>query len=176
MTLEQALAALEDQKRRTSAADQNQAKLQAELKKFQDAQLSAEEKTKRDLEEALKAKAEAEREARDLKLRVAFLSDTTYTWRNPEHALRLLDLSGVETKEDGSITGLKEAIKKLADGDGKYMLKPTGEQEDGGDGGGATPPTGSTVPMTGGQGGNGKANLAEAAKRFPALRTRGLGT
>lgn len=175
MTLEQALAELERQRNRTAASDRNQATLQAELKKFQDAQLSEQDKAKRDLAEAQAAREKLEQEKRDLQTRIAFLSDTTYKWRNPEHALRLLDLSGVETKQDGSITGLKEAIKALAEGDGKYLLAPSDGGVEGGQGA-PPPPAGSTVPMTGGQGGNGKGITADAARRFPALRTRGIGS
>jgi hypothetical protein len=171
MTLEQALAELEKQQRRANAADQNQAKLQADLKQYQDAQLSEQEKIKRDLEEANKAREQMAKEKQDLELRIAFLSDKTYEWRNPEHALRLVDLSGVEFK-DGKITGLKEAVKALADNN-KYLLAEKGTG-DGANGGQADPPTGSTVPMTGQQPGNAAASKSAMAKQFPALRTRGI--
>src|SRR3982751_2110985 len=142
MTLEQAMLELEKQQRRANAADQNQAKLQSDLKKYQDAQLSEQEKTKRDLEEANKAREQLAKEKQDLELRIAFLSDNTYEWRNPEHALRLIDLSGVEVK-DGKITGLKEAMKALAE-QNKYLLAEKGTG-DGSDAHQQTPPTGSTV-------------------------------
>lgn len=171
MTLEQALVELEKQQRRANAADQNQAKLQGDLKKYQDAQMSEQEKVKRDLEEANKAREQLAREKQDLELRIAFLSDTTYEWKNPEHALRLIDLSGVEVK-DGKITGLKEAAKALAE-QNKYLLAEKGT-EDGNNGGQQSPPTGSTVPMTGQQPGNAAASKSAMAKQFPALRTRGI--
>lgn len=171
-TLAEVQAELDATIRRMQAADRNNSAAQVELKKFQDAQLTEQDRAKRDLAEAQaeREKLAAEKEA--LEIKVAFLADTTYKWKNPDHALRLIDLSDVKM-DKGKLTGLKEAMKGLAD-EAKYLLADT-SAGDGNTGGTPPPPAGSTVPMTGGQGGNGSPNAASLAKDFPALRTRGLG-
>ncbi len=160
--------------RRMKAADQTAAAQAAKLKEYEDKNLSEQEKLKRDAAEAKAEAVQLQKDKEDLTLRLAFLADTTYQWRNPEHALRLVDLSEVEQK-DGKITGLKEAAKKLAE-EHKYLLAPKeGEEGDSGEGGpGPKPPEGSTVPMTGQRPSSAQASREALAKQFPALRTRGI--
>lgn len=159
-------ADFEAMKRQLQAADQRRSASEAELKKLQDAQLSETEKTKRDLEAAQREKAELEAQLKDQKINNAFLTDNTYDWHDPRAALRIADLKGVEIKEDGTVTGLKEALKAVADSN-PWMLKPK-ETE-------TTQPT-KTGGVTGVSGaGNNNASGADRAgleKRFPQLRGR----
>jgi hypothetical protein len=166
-TAEQLQAELEAVTRRMQAADSNNSKTQAELKRLQDAQLSEAEKTKRDLEAAQTALAEREEQIKQERIKNAFVTDNTYEWHNPSAALKLADLSGVEIHDDGKVTGLKEALKSVADAN-SWMLKPktaaaTGEAATTG---GAT-----------GVGGRGSdtasgADKAGIEKRFPQLKGR----
>jgi hypothetical protein len=65
----------------------------------------------------------------DSRLENAFLLDNTYQWHNPRRALSLADLSDVEIDDDGTVHGLKEALKALAKSDA-YLLKNKDEDED----------------------------------------------
>jgi hypothetical protein len=170
-TAEQLQAELDAALRRMQAADQNNAKSQAELKKLQDAQLSEQEKMKRDLAEAQQKLAEREAAIQQERIKNAFVTDNTYDWHNPTAALKLADLSGVEIKDDGSVTGLKDALKAIADAN-PWMIKPKT---------GSTPPPGDAAAAgsggatgVGGRG-NGSASGADKAgieKRFPQLKGR----
>lgn len=60
---------------------------------------------------------------RDLRIQNAFLLDNTHDWHNPTAALRLADMSDVEIDdEDGSVSGLKEALAKVAKAH-PYLIK-----------------------------------------------------
>jgi hypothetical protein len=161
-------AELEATRRRMQAADQNNAKLQADLKKLQDAQLSEQDRLKRDHEEATKRIAALEEENHRLRLQNSFVTDKTYDWHDPQAALKLADLSEVKVDEKGVVTGLKEAIKAVADAN-PWMLKP---KDDGGSGGSQQPPAGSTgATGTPGRQPTGPDRTA-LEKRFPAMRGR----
>lgn len=167
-TAEQLQAELDAVLRRMQAADSNNAKTQAELKRLQDEKLSEQDKLKRDLEEAQKALADRETAIKQERIKNAFVTDNTYEWHNPNAALKLADLSGVEIADDGTVKGLKEALKAVADAN-PWMLKPKA---------GTTPPEGG-APAGGTTGvggrGNGSASGADKAgieKRFPQLKGR----
>lgn len=151
------------QQDRTRAADERAARAEAALKQLRDKDLPEAEKLKRDYEEAqTQVKTLTERNTK-LALENAFLKDNTYTWQNPARALQLIDLSQVEIDAEGSVTGLKEALKALATSD-PYLIKKEAE------GTGNTPPPTSS----GGNGGSssGKPSTKGLAARIPALNTR----
>jgi hypothetical protein len=158
-------AELEATRRRMQAADQNNAKLQSDLKKLQDAQLSEQERLKRDHEEATKRIAELQELNKMLRLQNSFVTDKTYDWHDPQAALRLADLSEVKIDDNGVVTGLKDAIKAVAEAN-PWMLKP---KEDGG-----TPPLPAGATGASGTPGRQPAGPDRAAleKRFPAMRGR----
>jgi hypothetical protein len=148
------------------AADANSAKYQADLKKLQDAQLSEAEKLKRDFEETQKLVAQLKEENKMLRLHNSFVTDKTYTWHDPQAALKLANLTEVKISDDGVVTGLKEALKSVAEAN-PWMLKPA---EDGG--GTQPPPTGATgASGTPGRQPQG-ASRADLEKRWPAMRGR----
>lgn len=110
------------------------------LKKTNDelaARLKAiEDKDKSDLDKATggltEAQAKADKLAADnhkLVIENAFLTDNKHAWANPKTALKLADLSKVEIDEDGTVTGLAEALDKLAK-DEPYLLKKASDKDD----------------------------------------------
>lgn len=168
-TAEQLQAELDAALRRMQAADQNNSKTQAELKKLQDAQLSEADKTKRDLEQAQAEQARLKEELKQTRIQNAFVTDNTYQWHDPRAALKLADLSSVEIKDDGTVTGLKDALKSVADAN-PWMLKP---KEGGPAAGDAAAAKGSATGV-GGAGGNtaSGADKAGLEKKFPQLKGR----
>jgi predicted RNase H-like nuclease (RuvC/YqgF family) len=118
----------ENAKRRNEAkrlADEL-AKAQAKLKEIDDADKSETEKLNSKINELEKRNESLIEANKELSIKNAFLADTKHAWRNPDSALKLLDLSEVDISDDGKITGLDKAIKALADSD-SYLLVPKDE-------------------------------------------------
>jgi hypothetical protein len=153
----------EDLRARMKAADQRAAKFETELKQLRDKDLPEQEKLLRDHAEVVKERDSLLEGNRALALKVAFLSDNSVTWHNPERAMKLVDLSNVEIDADGKVTGLKDALAALAKSDA-YLVKTEKEQEK------ETPPA--TAPGTNGANGTGKPSTKTLSSRFPALNTR----
>lgn len=158
-----------------SAADRKRAEFEAELKAIRDKDLPEMERLKRDFEETSAKLAKAEEMLRTVQIQNAFLKDNTYAWHNPETALKLADMSAVNITDDGNVTGLKEALKRLADNN-KYLLKE--ETSAGGDGGqgGANGAGGSAAPFTpppaGARRDDPNNSKQQMIRRVPALRGR----
>jgi hypothetical protein len=155
---------LDRQRERTRAADKRAADLEAELKQLRDKDLPEQEKLKRDHEEALKRMEALERELQESRVANAFLSDNEFDWHNPQRALKSVDLSSVDIDKGGNVTGLKEALRKLAK-DEPYLVKPKDSE-------GKTETKDTTPPMNG-QTGTQKPNAGAMVQRFPAMRSRG---
>lgn len=148
---------------RMQAADQRASKAEADLKQLRDKDLPEADKLKRDFEESQKRVTDLQATNQKLALQVAFLKDNTYTWHNPENALKLADLSQVTVEEDGSVSGLKEALKALATNNDYLLKKEAASTQE-------TTPAGTA---TGNNGGNaGKPSSKGLAARLPALGTR----
>ncbi len=104
----------------------------------ENARKALEDKDKSEAELAKQRAAEAEakvvamaQDRKNDKLLNAFLSDTTTSWHDSTDAFNLLRSSfmdGVEVDDDGNVTGLGPAIKKLAK-DKAYLVKPAGTSE-----------------------------------------------
>lgn len=76
---------------------------------------------------------QAEKNAETIKkLRIdnAFLTSSEVEWVDAEAALRLVDLSEVEIKDDGTVKGLKEALAALAEKK-PYLVKPKEDEAKG---------------------------------------------
>lgn len=158
-------AELAKQRERTQAADQRAAKIEAELRQLRDKDLPEQEKLQRDYAEAQKQVEQLQTTNGELALKVAFLEDNTYSWQNPKRAMQLIDTSQLEIQPDGSVSGLKEALKALATSD-PYLLKQEAGTTT------AKPEPGGTAPGNNG-GAGGKATTGKGlAQRFPALNTR----
>lgn len=151
------------QQERTRAADERAAKVERELKQLRDKDLPEQEKLKRDYEEATKQVESLRTTNSELSLKVAFLEDNTYKWRNPKRAMQLVDLAQVEIGDDGSVSGLKEALKALATSD-PYLLEAETEKQEA--------PKGGTSPGNNGSNSGGRPDPKKLATRFPALSTR----
>lgn len=148
---------------RMRAADQRAAKFEQELRQLRDKDLPEAEKLKRDFTESQEQVKTLTETNNALALKVAFLSDNTYSWHNAERALKLVDLSQVEINADGSVSGLKEALKALATSD-PYLVKQEAKEET------KTPP--GTAPGNNGGSAPQKPGTKGLAARIPALTTR----
>lgn len=102
-----------------------------------------------------------------LSLQVAFLKDNTHEWVDPDAAMRLANLEGVEIEDDGSVHGLSAALDELAAGK-TYLLKPKEQVK-------KPEPrkTGDPADKGGNKGDKDEqARRAGLEKRFPGLRRR----
>lgn len=151
-------------KRQLQAADQGRA---AAEKKIQDAErlkLDETARLKLELQEAQAETEKAKLETKEQAVKLAFMADVTYEWKNPATALRVVDLSKVTIGEDGKVEGMKAALDALAKSD-PYLLKDKESGE-------ADPTPGSTgVPANNGRNA-GATNRTDLEKKFPALRGR----
>lgn len=157
---------LEKQRQRALAADKRAGDAESKYKQLTEKDLPELERLKNQTAELLSRAEKAEAQVRELRIGNAFLTDNTYTWHNPQRALELADKAGISIEEDGSVTGLKDSLKKLAASD-PYLIKT---ENNAGDGGKTGPP--STVPGNNGGSGGGAPNKSQMAIRFPAMRTR----
>lgn len=148
---------------RMTAADQRASKAEQELQKLRDKDLPEAEKLKRDYETSQKQVTELQATNQKLALEVAFLKDNTYTWHNPQSALKLVDMSQVTINEDGSVSGLKDALKALATSNDYLVKKEAAAVE--------TPPAGTATGNNGGSSST-KPSTKGMAARLPALATR----
>lgn len=159
-------------KKHLSAADAKRAAAETELQKIRDKDLPEVDKLKRDYVAATERVAKLETDLRDARVLIAFLKDNTHAWKDVTAAMALVDLGQVTIAEDGTVVGLKEALKGLAV---KYpfMLEDKPKGDGTGTGTGTSKPGGSSVPpMNGTAGSNKPAGLADLSKRLPAMRAR----
>jgi hypothetical protein len=156
-------AQLESQQQRTRAADQRAAKIEQELKQLRDKDLPEIEKLKRDFDETAKQSDQLMESNQRLALQVAFLSDNAVTWHDPKTALKLVDTSQVTIDDDGSVSGMKDALAALAKSH-PYLVKTETP-------GAATPPP-ATSPSNNGGSGTGRPKTGALAARLPVMRTR----
>lgn len=106
-------------KRHRAAADRRVAERDATIadlqKQLRDKDTKADGTVQARVTELESATKKQDKTIHELRIQNAFLAANTYDWVDPSDALRLADLSAVEIDpEDGSVTGLKEALKKLA--------------------------------------------------------------
>jgi hypothetical protein len=152
-------------------ADQKRAEAERKLTEKERAEMGELDRTKAERDE-LKQQIQAMQETnKRLQLDKAFLTDNSYDWQSPEAALRLADLSGVEYKDDGSVNGLKDALKKLAEAN-PWLLKPK-DGNDGNDGGGqGQQPARRTIPVGSNTGQQTGTDRTALENKFPALKGR----
>jgi hypothetical protein len=144
---------------------------QTRLRELDDASKSELEKAQRDLTEAT-AKLEAIESRDTVKARkLAFYeSGAAGLFKNPKHALQLLDLSDLELNDDGEYD--ETAVKKKADAllkESPY-LGADGESDDGGSGTGSGASGGE--PRNPRRKREQEARDAVLSKKFPALSSR----
>lgn len=110
----------------------------AELDKLQEAQLSELEKAKKQAQEAKEAGDRALAQANDRLIRAAFVAEAAKAGAaHPDDVYHLADLAGVSIGDDGTVTGVAEAVKTLVDG-GRLVMsgRPQAPGLDGGAGSG----------------------------------------
>lgn len=164
-------AEVEALRARMTAADKNNAAAQAALKKLTDAQLSEQERVAKDLEDTKKVNADLEVKVQKQAVENAFLLDSTYKWKNPASALKLVDLSEVTVEDDGKVKGMKAALDALAKSD-PYLLDDASGSTDEDDKGKEKGPSGSTgAPGTTRQHGKGT-DATTLANKWPGMRGR----
>lgn len=128
------IAALESEKDRhfkqRQKAEKDLADTQARLKELEERDLGEQEKVVKERDELKTENEVLSTGLQELRIENSFLTDNTYTWHNPARALKLVDLSEVAIKEDGSVEGLKAALDKLAKSD-PYLIKTQDSTDDG---------------------------------------------
>lgn len=152
---------------RMRAADQRAGRAEQELKQLRDKDMPEVEKLQRDFQESQKQVETLQSTNQSLALQVAFLKDNTYSWHNPETAMKLVDLSQVQIEADGTVSGLKDALKALATSN-DYLVKKEATTETPKPPAGTAPGNNGSTGKTGGQ----TPTRASLAARFPALNTR----
>jgi len=149
---------------RMQAADRRASERERELQEIRNKDLPEVDKLKREHAE-LTAKAETLAATnRKLSLENAFFQDNKYEWQDPRAALKLVDLSDVEIADDGTVTGLQDALKRLASSYA-WMLKDKKAEAE-------PPATGAGTPPMNGRGSTDKPDKNKQTVRFPALRNR----
>jgi Phage minor structural protein GP20 len=115
-------------------------KAEADLKKFQDAQLTAEEKRERDFEAAQKAATDAQRELQELKLsRAIERQAATLKIISPEIAAKLLDWADIDYDDNGAPKNLEKLLSALVT-TYPHLAQPDATQASAHTAGGATNP------------------------------------
>lgn len=151
--------------RRMQAADRAKAAAEAKVKEYEKAGQTELEKIQSELEESKRAAETVTQELQNTRIANAFLASNDITWHNPERALKVLQsdyMDDVEIAEDGKVTGIKEAIKKMAKAE-SYLVNS-------GSAGSST-----EDPMNGKRKGDKNETTtrdAELKKRMPALGRR----
>ncbi|MGE3487437.1 MAG: hypothetical protein AB7L09_22175 [Nitrospira sp.] len=157
-------AELDNALKRMKAADQRADGLQAKLKEWEDKDKSDLEKAQGTVQELTAERDQLADRVRTMAFENAFLTDNKYTWHDSRDALRLLDMDGVEVKDDGTVVGLKPAIEKLAKAK-PHLIK----QNDGGSGNSSSAASGTANNGT--RKGSKTDPPKDYSSRFPALRT-----
>lgn len=149
-------------KRRRAAGEERITKLLADIEDLK-GKGTTDEKLKGELADTTKERDNLRTQNETLQMQVAFISDTSVKWKDPEAALRLVDLSDV-TFENGKAVGLGAALRKLAKE--KAYLVDTGDKP--------KPPRERTgdKPATKGRQTDAQKQAAKAKHldRYPALR------
>lgn len=146
------------------AADQKRTEAESKYTQLVDKDLPAQEKLTRDLQAATERATVLEGEVKKLRVDNAFLKDNTHKWQDAGTALQLLDMSAVEIDSEGTVTGLKEALAKLAKEKPFLISSESVAQDDA--------PAGGTVPGTNGKPGTDTPQRKALESRFGQLRTR----
>lgn len=153
-------AEFESIKARMQAADRAKATVENELKELRRKDQSELERAQTDVKDLTGTVETLKKRLNDTLMENVFLSNNKYTWHDPQDALRLMDMEGVSIDDDGKVSGLPEAIAKLAKAK-PHLLKTEGSND-------AGTPSGSAA--NGKRKGEGKPPKKEYSSRFPALR------
>ncbi len=157
-------------RRERNEKDAELEKVKAQLKKYTDAELGELGAAKGTVEELTATTTAQAAAIKELRLNNAFLSDNTYDWADPADALKLADLSGVEIDKDGTVTGMKEALDKLAK-DKPHLVKAATKDDEDEDDPTKTTSTGAPPKAKGTKEQHARSSLV---KKYPALASHAL--
>lgn len=147
------------------AADQKRTKAETDLAQLRDKDLPEMDKLRRDAE-AFKQEVDRLKETvRSNAVQMAFLKENSIKWRDASAALKLADMSEVVINDDGTVTGLKNAMEKLAKAMPFLVDDSTPAPNDNIANAGGVPPMN-------GRSGSQKPDTAGLASRIPALTSR----
>lgn len=119
-------AALEKERQARREAERQLARLQEELRKHQEAQLSETERAQRRLAELERSLAERERALQEHTIRAAAIEAAARLgFRDPGDAYRLIDRAELDFDEDGSPRNVADLLAGLAKSK-PYLLAATG--------------------------------------------------
>lgn len=154
------------------AADKKRNDAETQLQAIKDKDLPEMERLKRDAE-AHKAEAERLREqAKQNAVQLAFLKENTVKWVDAGAALKLVDMTDVVVNDDGTVTGLKVAMEKLAKAMPFLVDKGTAAPDgNAANASNANPGAAGAPPMNGRTGSN-QTDTNALANRIPALASR----
>lgn len=110
---ERALATIRKQRESEEAAIARAKEAEAELKKIQDAQLSEQERTKKEAEEAKQAAERATADLRDARITMGLTSAASGKVKDPSIIRKLVDDSSVQVGDDGKVTNAAELVDAL---------------------------------------------------------------
>src|SRR5258708_3817763 len=111
-------------------ARRDAAKYRADLQKFQDAQLTAEQKRERDFEQAQKSATDAQRELQELRLtRAIERKAAAFNLINPEIAARLLNRSELEFDDAGAPKNLDKLLTALIQAEPYLVAAANGQPQ-----------------------------------------------
>lgn len=146
---------------RMRAADRAKSEAENKLKERERKDMGELEKAQADVKDLTAERDSLRNQLNDVRLENAFLSNNKHSWVDPQDALRLLDMEGVEIKDD-KVHGLAEAVDKLA------KAKPHLLKKDDGDGNSSSAASGTANNGT--RKGGKKEPVKNYQSRFPALR------
>lgn len=155
--------------RRMQNADRAKAAAEQKVKEYETKNQSELQKAQAEAQEAAQRAEQAEKALHDQRIHNKFLASNKHTWHDPETALKLLDLDGVEVDDEGNVKGLDEAIAALAKGKPFLLKSDAGDtgKKDKKDGGKQGAPSG-VQPPAGGTG-NRETDRDRLLKKFPQL-------
>lgn len=156
-------------KARMQASDKNNADLQKKVKEFEDKERTDLEKATNDLQSVTAERDTLAATNKGLQFDLAFALNTKHSWQDPSIVMDLVrKAEGITMEEDGTITGMTEALDKIAK-DKPFLLKTT-DGNDGGDDNGKGQQNPSGTSTGSGKKPDGK-GLDENAlrKKYPAL-------
>ena len=145
--------------RRMMAADKAKGDIERKLREYEDQGKSDLQKAQAQVQELTEKLTQATAAATRARLEREVLKHPGYIWHDPDVVLTLIDLDSIQIDEEtGKVTGVNDALKKLA-ASKPFLLK--GKNPDGGQGGGQQQNGGKPAGSSGTNPTGGTANTAE---------------
>src|SRR5688500_9646665 len=169
-------AELDRVKKHRSAADKKRETAEQELKDLKKKDLPEAEKIVAERDEAVKDRDNWQGKYQALAVQTAFLKasqNAGITWHDADDAIVAARMKDVSVEEDGSVSGMKSIVTKLAKDKPHLVNAPKkGEDEENQNGKAERGPSGSGVGSGAGKGKGtaGAASREELLRKYPALR------